>query len=172
MIVDLRQFDDFPAQAVIEASDGEIQPLDDLITRVGKVTLRLSLQKAETEYFCQGLVTAEVQVQCSRCAREVELELEGSTDFIIRTQAAEETDGSDASDDEDYVYAAGKDETADVTDLVRQALVLALPMKPLCSEDCKGLCPVCRTNWNERACSCAQEQTDPRWDSLRNLLNK
>ena len=171
MIIDLRQFDDFPAHAVIEASEGEVQPFDDLITQVGKATLHLSLQKAETEYFCQGKVTADVRIQCSRCAREIEIELEGTTDFIIRTAAADETDDSDATDDEDYVYATGKNDTADVTDLVRQALTLALPMKPLCREDCKGLCPVCRTNLNERTCSCVKQQADPRWDGLQNLLN-
>jgi len=169
MIIDLRQFEDFPAHAVIEASEGEIQPFDELITQVGKTTLTLSLQKAETEYFCQGIVTAEIGVQCSRCAREVDLVLEGVTDFIIRTQSPEEGDDSGASDDEDYVYTHGKSDTADVTELVRQALTLALPMKPLCSEDCKGLCPVCRVNLNERACSCAKKQSDPRWDGLRNL---
>lgn len=170
MIIDLRQFDDFPAQAVIEATEGEILPFDDLVTQVGKVTLRLSLQKTEAEYFCQGKVTADVQVQCSRCAREIKLELDGSTDFIVRTETAEEIDDSGAEDNEDYVYATGKNETADVTDLVRQALTLALPMKPLCSENCKGLCPVCGTNLNERTCSCVKKQTDPRWDGLRNLL--
>jgi len=169
MIIDLRQFEDFPAHAVIEASEGEIQPFDELVTQVGKTTLTLSLQKAEAEYFCQGMVTADIRVQCSRCAREVDLELEGVTDFIIRTQSVEDGERNGASDDEDYVYAQGKGDTADVTDLVRQALTLALPMKPLCSEDCKGLCPVCRVNLNERTCSCARKQPDPRWDGLRNL---
>ncbi|PWB69369.1 hypothetical protein C3F09_10350, partial [candidate division GN15 bacterium] len=126
MIIDLRQFDDFPAHAVIEASEGEIQPFDDLVTQVGRTTLSLSLQKAETEYFCQGTVSAAIRVQCSRCARDIELELEGVTDFIIRTQPPEEFDDSGATDDEDYVYAHNKTDTADVTDMVRQALMLAL----------------------------------------------
>jgi len=169
MIIDLRQFDDFPAHAVIEASEGEIQPFDELVTQVGRTILSLSLQKAETEYFCQGTVSADVRVQCSRCAREVELDLEGVTDFIIRTQPADEDDDGGASDNEDYIYAQSKGETADVTDLVRQALILALPMKPLCSEDCKGICPVCRVNLNDRTCSCVKKQTDPRWDGLRGL---
>ncbi len=171
MIIDLRQFDDFPAHAVIEASEGEIQPFDELVTQVGKTTLSVSLQKAETEYFCQGQVSATVRVQCSRCAREIELTLDGVTDFIIRTQPADDADDSGAADDEDYVYAHSMTDTADVTDLVRQALTLALPMKPLCSDDCRGLCPVCRVNLNERSCSCARQQSDPRWDGLRNLLN-
>lgn len=171
MIIDLRQFDDFPAHAVIEASEGEIQPFDDLITQVGKTTLTLSLQKAETEYFCQGEVSSQVRVQCSRCAREIELDLEGVTDFIIRTHSADDLDESGATDDEDYVYAHSTTDVADVTDMVRQALMLALPMKPLCREDCKGLCPVCRANLNERTCSCVKKRSDPRWDGLRNLLN-
>lgn len=171
MKIDLRQFDDFPAHAVIEASDGEIQPFDELVSHLGKTTLNLSLQKSESEYFCQGIVRSSVTMQCSRCARDFECELEGATDFIVRTQSHVETPDSDATDDEEYVYAQGNSDTIDVTALVLQGLTLAMPMKPLCREECKGLCPECGVNFNERACSCAKVQTDPRWDGLRDFLS-
>jgi uncharacterized protein len=53
---------------------------------------------------------------------------------------------------------------------VRESLLLALPMKVLCSEDCKGLCPHCGANLNEESCDCVAETIDPRWAELRKLL--
>lgn len=172
MIIDLRQFDDYPAHAVLEALPGEVEPFDDLVLAVGKVEVSLSLQKTGDEYFCQGTLRADVSLQCSRCAKEHPESLEGTMDFIIRAEGAPSEDGPEVIDDEDYVYMQGNNETADLSDLVRQSLLLAMPMKPLCSEDCRGLCPVCGTNLNDSTCTCVRGVTDPRWDGLRNLLGQ
>jgi len=170
MIIDLRLFDDFPAHAVVLASPGEFQPFDELVLEVNNVVLTASLQKTETEYFCQGTVEADVRIQCSRCAKDFAARWDQAIDFVIRSQDDVPAEERDILDDEDYVYLQGKSDVADVTDIVHQALVLALPLKPLCSEDCKGLCPVCRENLNDRACTCKTDHTDPRWDDLRDLL--
>jgi uncharacterized protein len=169
MIIDLRQFDDFPAHVIVETKPGEIQPFDDLIVSIGRVKLDCSFQKSGSEYFCQGTVSAEVEVQCSRCAGQFVLELSNPTDFIIRTDWVPDEEDADAIDDEDYVYTQGKDLVVDIKDIVQQALVLAMPMKPLCQDDCKGLCPLCRVNLNKTACKCVREQVDTRWDKLRGL---
>jgi len=57
----------------------------------------------------------------------------------------------------------------DIADDVRQTLLLAVPLKLLCSENCRGLCPTCGKNLNEGECSCRNDVGDPRWDVLRNL---
>jgi uncharacterized protein len=57
----------------------------------------------------------------------------------------------------------------DLTEPVRQALLVALPMRPLCREDCKGLCVVCGANLNYVDCGHRQEEADKRWDALRAL---
>ena len=50
--------------------------------------------------------------------------------------------------------------------------VLAVPMKNLCSEDCKGLCPKCGKNLNEGLCNCNEENIDPRWETIQKLKSK
>ncbi len=55
-------------------------------------------------------------------------------------------------------------------DDVRQMVTLSIPLKLLCREDCKGLCPRCGTNWNHGTCECRAELSDPRWDGLRNIV--
>jgi uncharacterized protein len=170
MVVDLREFEEFPVTIDLTAAPGEIEPFALDVLRVGEVVLRLSIQKSGDEYFCQGTVRASTELCCSRCAIEYQSDLEGKTDFIIRSDSAKDPEAAGIPDDEDYVLTHGNDVLADVTDTVRQTLVLALDMKPLCRPDCKGLCPVCKTNWNEKTCDCARESSDGRWDVLKGLL--
>ena len=63
--------------------------------------------------------------------------------------------------EDDLGTAFYRDETIDLGDLVREQLYLALPMKPLCAEACKGLCPQCGTNLNRGTCDCRSEWQDP-----------
>ena len=60
----------------------------------------------------------------------------------------------------------------DLIDLMREQFVLALPMKPLCEEACKGLCAVCGTNLNKTQCGCAPKWEDPRLAPLKSLLSR
>lgn len=170
MIVDLREFERFPATTILEAAPGEIEPFAPEVAQVNWVQSKLNLQKTEHEYFCAGTARAEVVLICSRCAREYQTELENDTDFIIRSDAAPVEAERDETDDEEYVFYHGNDLRVDVTEQVRQALILAIGMKPLCQSDCRGLCPTCGVNWNESTCTCTHQVTDSRWDGLRDLL--
>lgn len=170
MIVDLREFERFPATTILEAKPGEVQPFTDEVAQVNWVQARLNIQNTGLEYFCKGDVRAEVQLICARCAKEFVAELDDDVDFIIRSDAQALTEEERETDDEEYVFYHGNDLRIDVTEQVRQALVLAVGLKPLCREDCRGLCPTCGVNWNDRTCDCAPVATDSRWDGLRNLL--
>jgi uncharacterized protein len=168
MILDLRQFEEFPAQVVLAAGSGEIEAHDGRVVRIEGVRAELAIQKAATEYFCQGRVQAGLVLECSRCLKPFHVELSEPTDFIVCSE--EQAAGREAFDDEDYVYFQGNDLKVDIVEPVRQALVLALPLKPLCVETCKGLCPRCGTDLNEKSCNCRMEVPDTRWDGLRNLF--
>ncbi len=75
--------------------------------------------------------------------------------------------GGGASDDELSDYLVGPD-TLDVEPVAHDACILELPLAPLCSESCRGLCPICGANLNFEACSC-ERPTDPRWAALAGL---
>lgn len=60
----------------------------------------------------------------------------------------------------------------DVSEVVRQNLLLAVPLVPLCRNDCQGLCPNCGKNWNDGPCDCHDDELDPRFSVLRNLLDQ
>jgi uncharacterized protein len=73
--------------------------------------------------------------------------------------------------DADVGVSFYKDDTIDLGEVMREQFFLALPMKPLCRPDCRGLCPVCGKNRNIEQCECREEWTDPRLAPLKKLLD-
>ncbi len=169
MILDLREFEDFPAEVTINAGPERFQAHSDSLVSVERIEVRLAVQKSGQEYFCQGKVKAQVTLECARCLATFVCELDGPTDFIIGSEESA-AGGKDEYDTEDYVFLRGNDFCVDISEPVRQALILAVPLKPLCSEDCRGLCPSCGANLNERSCNCNRERIDARWEGLKDLL--
>ena len=169
MELDLREFEEFPAKATLVAKPGEFEPFADEVTAVHDVKLTLAIQKSNEEFFCQGAVTATYTVECARCLEPFEHSVTWPVDFIVCSEDALAAHEAGVIDDEEYVLLKGTDLRADVHDSVRQALTLSLGLKPLCSEDCRGLCPKCGVNWNKQECSCKQDDIDPRWEGLQHL---
>ena len=130
------------------------------------------VQKSGEEFYCQGTVSAEVQVECARCLVPYGYEADGTTDFIATTASLREQYRAEAVDDEEYVIFDPNELRADITDLVRETLLLELPMKPLCRDDCKGLCTHCGANLNDKPCECESKSIDPRWEGLKGLLDR
>ncbi|HEX2849996.1 MAG TPA: DUF177 domain-containing protein [Acidimicrobiales bacterium] len=103
-----------------------------------------------------GTVSAPWQGQCRRCLKPVNGEAHAEVREIFEEEPVEE---------ETYPL---RHETVDLEPMAREAIVLELPVAPLCKEDCLGLCPECGADLNEAACSCAPP-SDPRWAVLDQL---
>jgi len=168
MILDLREFETFPAHKSLEADPASLAVDFEGVRRVDKLQLDLTIQKAGEEHYCQGQVKAVVSLECSRCLTEFSRELVNDTDFIVCTKEQYESH-QEAIDSEDYVLLKGSDLMADVSDIVRQAVILAVGIMPVCRKDCRGLCPQCGLNLNEGSCDCKNEKIDPRWEGLKDL---
>jgi uncharacterized protein len=95
-------------------------------------------------------------------------------DFDLRYVAAVANTGQEEQEvgDEDLSIAFYREGMLDLVDLLREQFVLALPMKPLCSEECRGLCPQCGTNLNTTQCACTPAWEDPRLAALKSLLTQ
>jgi uncharacterized protein len=133
------------------------------------VKVELTVSKSKDQLICRGKITAPVNLECSRCLLRFEEEQSADLDFVIDLSGTLERTNSE----EDSFFVADPSSSYFVLDdLVREAIILSLPLKPLCSEECKGLCPVCGTDLNKSHCHCVIEKTDPRWDMLKGLLKK
>ena len=107
-----------------------------------------------------GVLAGEVTLECRRCLREVvqPMALELNDVFLYPGEA----------DDDGEVYRV-EGETIDLEPLIRDAVMLAMPLNPLCREDCKGLCTTCGADLNEVDCGHSQEPVDVRWTGLEQL---
>jgi uncharacterized protein len=116
-----------------------------------------------------GGFSTKVEISCARCLEPVSQEVARDFDLLYRPQ------GSDAVSEEISVTQAEADigyyrgEGLLLEDVLREQILLAVPIKIVCREECKGLCPHCGKNLNLEACNCAEPLADPRWDALKKL---
>jgi uncharacterized protein len=117
-----------------------------------------------------GRVRAQLEVVCSRCLEPFEVPVDAAFDLRYVPQSENLGEGEREIGDDDLTTAFYRDGMLDLIDLMREQFVLTLPMKPLCREDCKGICPECGTNLNKGQCDCAPRWEDPRLAALKSLL--
>ena len=151
-------------------------------------TLKASLRKVSGGVLLEGQFTAHVASQCKRCLGDVDIKvpvaftlnlvpeaLVHGDDFLKddeslmekKERSQGETGGSFELEDADQEVFDGK--VINLDPIVREQLLLALPMSAVCREDCKGLCPQCGINLNEAKCNCELKPVDPRLAPLKNI---
>lgn len=108
-------------------------------------------------------VALKYRTGCARCTETVERDIELKVDADI-------ADASVSEDNDDYIFI--KDKKLDVLTPVIDEILLNLPRKTLCSEDCKGICQGCGKNLNKESCTCVKEKGDPRLAILKTLYKK
>ena len=121
------------------------------------------------ELIFQGTVITKLEIECARCLDNYEAEISSKLQFVV--QLLESSQPHD-SDDDDFVVLPKTAQEYDISQRVREAILLELPLKPLCSETCLGLCPMCGANLNESDCDCMPDKIDERWDPLSQLFDE
>ncbi len=131
----------------------------------GTVTVDATLDKAGTQMVFRARIQTSLKVECDRCVTPFSIDLAPSyTMYYVWNES--EKGRFDPS--EIQVIPAGLP-VIDITEDVRQVVQLAVPLKLVCRDDCKGLCPRCGKNLNDGPCSCKDTEMDPRWDRLREM---
>jgi uncharacterized protein len=112
-----------------------------------------------------------VRLACSRCLRPVEtpVHLTIEEEFLPTVDIATGHPLPKRDDDDTDLFEIDEHHHVDLTEAVRQALVVSEPMRPLCRAECAGLCNQCGADLNEGACACPEEPADDRWAALRAL---
>ncbi|MET0622625.1 MAG: DUF177 domain-containing protein [Pyrinomonadaceae bacterium] len=118
----------------------------------------------------RGEIRTEVELLCDRCAapERKPLAVEFDTSFIPQAVEAVKAENVELQA-EDLILSAYEGDAVDLDELVREQILLALPSRHLCREDCKGLCQKCGADLNAGDCSCGQGEVDPRWAALADL---
>ncbi len=139
----------------------EISPED--LQAVGTIKLSGTITNVGEVLLLEGRVQARVKRVCSRCLKE--FTAVSSAAVLEKYYPA----GTVAPEADAFVYSG---DLVDVAAAFRESLLLAEPLKVLCREDCKGICPVCGQDRNLHPCSCDTTHRDPRFSALNALLKK
>jgi uncharacterized protein len=128
--------------------------------------LEVRLESVTEGVYVSGTVHASLAGECARCLDTLsdELDVELSELFAYPDTLTDETTDADE-------LPRVVDELVDVEQIVRDAVVLALPLAPLCRDDCAGLCPDCGEKWADLAPDHGHETLDPRWAALKGRLS-
>lgn len=128
--------------------DDAVLELDgELLRPFGGIRYDLSVQLFGTELLVRGTLSQDFDAVCCRCGGDFDFTVHVD-DFTVSVEVAEKT------------------EFVDLTDELRQSIILALPSYPVCRQDCRGVCPTCGKNLNEGPCTCGHAERDSRWGAL------
>ncbi len=151
-----------------------------LISQIGSDTKLFDLKSKRTEFDIpelsrdvqlhaeidgfnvSGLLKSTIKLQCDRCLDTFTMPLEEKFRVLLSYD-------SEDNKDIDVILLDPDAEELDMQPYVRDTLLLSIPFKKLCSEDCRGLCVSCGVNLNRETCSCEQSRIDPRWDALKEI---
>lgn len=136
---------------------------------VAPVDLDFDIHKDKDKFRLVGRVRTELELQCSRCLDPFRMTVDAP--FDLRYLPASENTGEDEREvaEEDLETGFYRDDQIDLNELTREQFYLVLPMKPLCRDECCGLCAQCGTNLNTGTCDCAPVWEDPRLAPLKDL---
>jgi uncharacterized protein len=135
---------------------------------IDKVNIDLILQKLHNQIVLETKIQAKANFECDRCTSEY-------TSYLETTYKMVYLFGSNSDDENEamnvtYLHADVSEIVLD--DDIRDYALLSIPMKKLCKDDCRGLCPKCGKNLNEGECDCDSQTSDPRWLPLKDFKNK
>lgn len=135
------------------------------------VTAQLSVNKVAAEIVITGRLKTEMELQCSRCLKDFRQGLDIPVNVVYHPVEDAAGERHALKDDElDMGFYEG--EELDLQELLKEQILLNTQMKPLCNEQCKGICPKCGKDLNTGQCNCSRKEIDPRLEVLKNFLEK
>jgi DUF177 domain-containing protein len=139
---------------------------------VAPVDLRLTIHKDKARFRLAGNVATTLELTCSRCLEPFPMPFNAAFDLRYLPRAENVAGQGEEVADDDLSEAFYRDDVIDLGQLMEEQFYLTLPMKPLCQDDCKGLCPNCGTNLNVAPCDCQVRWEDPRFAGLKALIDR
>jgi uncharacterized protein len=164
-VIDLSAIEDVAAYPVLKAlqESGEC-------TFLGPLRVQLSVAREYDHIRAYGRVATTVHLGCSRCLTEFDAEIDSPfTVFYMPAAAGVSQDEEVELTEEDLVSATYDGDEIDFSREISEQVLTEIPIKPLCTEDCKGLCPVCGTDLNAMDCGCKDDQFNCKLGALKKL---
>lgn len=149
-------------------------PLEDEYARlVSDVRVEGRASRKGEEVRVAGSIDTSVELRCDRCLSPIPfpIKLDFAANLVAATNSFSAGEAIELQS-EDLERSFYDGESVDLDDLVREQVLLALPARQLCRDDCKGLCPVCGLDLNAQSCDCPGQELDPRWSALKEIKDR
>jgi uncharacterized protein len=169
MIIDLAQMEE-PSRPFETSIPADELDLDNPTFRLtGEVRASGEIRKGSAQIDVNGSIIAPAEIDCARCLEPIarELTIDFAASFVAPENFAADKEREVSAEDLDVDVL--ESDQLDLNQLVREQIVLNFPEQVFCEPDCKGLCPKCGANRNLIDCNCDLDETDPRWEALKNL---
>lgn len=170
MLVHLEEI--LPEGSLVEVCLDPDDPAVRELNAKGPVKGSFQIKKLGQQIVVQGSINAEVGMTCARCLKDFTREISEKVDIELRPVIDLEKDAQERAlgpDDLNIEFFRG--DVLDIGHFAGEQISLSIPMKPLCREDCGGICPECGKDRSQAACGC-EPDTDPRWSVLKDLKNR
>jgi len=171
MKLDLSEIAATPGARAQHVFSERLQPSEELVPR-GPFTGSLTVTNSGRLLLVEGQFSGEVELPCSRCAEPFVSRVDAVISEQFSVLGPELAPEHETIEMEEPEAAAYKDKELDLTELLRQQMLVSLPMRPLCREDCRGLCPTCGANLNTEQCGCPVEVPETPFAKLESLLER
>jgi len=172
MLLDLRGFRGEIDEVAREFAPDAFSLADEDFRVAAPVAFRAHVTKDAQKVRLTGRVKTTLEAGCSRCLEPFQFAVDAPFDLMFMPEIEPGPDGEREIENDDVGVSHYKDDVIDLGEVMREQFFLALPMKPLCRPECKGLCPICGANRNRQECGCREEWVDPRLAGLKNLLKR
>jgi uncharacterized protein len=151
---------------------GELEFVDDRVRLIEPPRISGELRPKGKQVLVDGRIAARAEVDCDRCLKSVAVPV--VADFNLQYVTAEDYEIHQAAELEegDLTLSVFDGEAIDIDEIAREQILLAVPSRSLCREECKGFCAICGADRNLKDCRCPSEASDPRWAGLKELVNR
>lgn len=172
MLLDLSHIRQAETEVRRRLSPEDFAGRDHAFRVISPVDLAMTVHQDNDRFRLVGTVGATLELGCGRCLEAFTVPVQAV--FDLRYLPHSQSDGEEEREveEDDLATSFYRDDAVDLTQLIEEQFYLALPMKPLCRPDCKGLCPQCGVNRNLESCDCQTRWEDPRMAGLKALFTE
>ena len=147
----------------------DLNPVDERVSLIEPARVTGKVRLSGNQVFVSGHVETRAQVECDRCLQPIAIPV--NAEFTLEYISGSDYESIETAEltEAEMSVSVFDGEALDVDEIVREQILLAVPTRMLCREDCKGICPECGADRNTGECDCVTNDIDPRWAALKDL---
>ncbi|PWT93262.1 MAG: hypothetical protein C5B55_04900 [Blastocatellia bacterium] len=169
MLIELSKLDADKGSFTHVYEQNELDLADERIRLAGPVSVIGRVKRSGAEVLIDGKVDTVIEVDCDRCLKVIEMPVDAQ--FSVEYLSKHDYEAGQAAEigEDEMGVSVFEGDSIDVDEIVREQILLFVPARAICTENCKGICSACGTDLNVNDCGCVTEEVDPRWAALKNF---